>query len=84
MVAPADTLEKILSGRSDANIRFRELRRLLVVLGFEERIKGDHYIYSRDGVAEIINLQPRGSFAKPYQIKQVRQLVFRYRLGELL
>lgn len=50
-------------------------------LGFEERTRGDHHILTHDGVVEIINLQPRGSLAKPYQVKQVRQLVFKYRLG---
>ncbi len=65
-------LLRILSGTSDANIRFGELRGLLLRLGFEERIKGSHHIFTRSNVAEILNLQPRGSLAKPYQVKQVR------------
>jgi len=84
MTRAAETLEKVLGGRSDANIRFRDLRRMLSALGFDERVRGDHYIYAREEVVEIINLQPRGSLAKPYQVKQVRQLVLQYRLGELL
>jgi len=64
-------------------IRFRELRGLLLALGFEETIKGGHHVFHRLGVIEIINLQPRGSQAKPYQVKQVRELIVRYRLGEL-
>jgi hypothetical protein len=39
-------------------------------------------IFSRSDVAEIINLQPKGSDAKAYQIKQVRNIVVKYRLGE--
>ena len=57
--------------------------RLLARLGFDERIKGDHHIFSRSDVAEIINLQPKGSDAKAYQVKQIRTIVVKYRLGEM-
>jgi hypothetical protein len=30
---------------------------------------------------EIINLQPKGSKAKPYQVKQVRNLILKYKLA---
>jgi hypothetical protein len=73
-------LAQLLTGRADANIRFSELRRLLVRLGFAERIRGDHFIYSREGIEEIINLQPRGGQAKPYQVRQVRSLIAKYAL----
>jgi hypothetical protein len=49
--------EKILLGSSDANIAFDDLRRLLLSLGFSERVKGSHFIYARSGVDEIINIQ---------------------------
>ncbi|HEX9727855.1 MAG TPA: type II toxin-antitoxin system HicA family toxin [Gemmatimonadales bacterium] len=74
------TLSQVLRGTSDANIRFDDLRRVLVGLGFEERIRGGHRIFKRDDIEEIITLQPRGSKAKPYQVKQVRQLILKYRL----
>lgn len=77
-------LLQILSGTADADIRFRDLRSLLKALGFDQRTKGDHCIFTRDDVVEIINLQPRGSLAKPYQVKQVRELILKYRLGDLL
>jgi hypothetical protein len=32
-------------------------------------------------VEEIINLQPAGSKAKPYQVKQVRGIILKYQLG---
>lgn len=51
------TLACLLSGRSDGNMRFADLRRILLRTGFTERIRGSHFIYSRDGVTEIINLQ---------------------------
>ena len=75
------TLKKVLSGTSDANIRFVDLRNLLSALGFEERIKGSHHIFSRDGVDEILNLQAAGSKAKPYQVKQVRDVILNYGLA---
>jgi hypothetical protein len=76
-------LTSILSGSSDKNIAFEDLCRLLLRLGFEQRIKGDHFIFSRAGVDEIINLQPLGKMTKPYQVKQVRQIILKYKLGSL-
>jgi len=75
------TLDRILRGTSDANIPFSELCHLLRRLGFDERIRGSHHIFTKEGVEEILNLQPKGAKAKPYQVKQVRQVVLRYRLG---
>jgi hypothetical protein len=57
-------LLQILRGTSDANISFEGLRSLLRVLGFDERIRGSHHIFTREGIEEILNLQPRGSLAK--------------------
>jgi hypothetical protein len=72
----------ILGGRSDANTRFAELRRILLAVGFSERTTGGHHIFSRADVVEIINLQPlRGGKAKAYQVKQVRQLITKYGLA---
>jgi hypothetical protein len=73
-------LSQILRGASDANVSFEALRSLLRALGFLERIRGSHHLYTRDGVAEILNLQPRGTLAKPYQVKQVRQVIVKYKL----
>ncbi len=75
-------LLQILRGTADANIRFSDLRSLLGGLGFAERVKGSHHIFTHAGVAEILNLQPKGSLAKPYQVKQVRKLLVRYKLTE--
>jgi hypothetical protein len=74
-------LDRILRGASDANIAFEDLRRLLKRLGFAERIRGDHHIFSKDGVEEILNLQPKGAQAKAYQVKQVRGIIVKYRLA---
>lgn len=73
-------LEYILLKRSDANVPFDGLCGLLVRLGFDERIRGDHHIFSMTGVDEIINLQPKGDKAKPYQVRQVREIILNYNL----
>ena len=78
------TVDKILAevmiGTKDKNIRFSELQKLLETLGFQCRIKGDHFICYKNGVDEIINLQPDGSKAKAYQVKQVRGLILKYKM----
>jgi len=70
----------LLSGRSDANFEFAELVNLLERLGFSLRIKGSHHIFFKDGIEEIINLQPENNKAKSYQVKQVRNLILRHNL----
>ena len=73
-------LQRILSGRSDSNIRFDDLRIFLLGLGFTERVRGSHHIFRKEGVRERINLQRDGSHAKAYQVRQVRQSIVRHRL----
>jgi len=74
-------LHNILRGRSDANIRFSDLRALMAHLGFEERIRGSHHLFNKAGIVEIVNLQSQGGHVKPYQVRQVRQLILKYKLG---
>lgn len=74
-------LLKITGGRADANIDFEELCSLLKHLGFYERTKGSHHIFRKESVAEKINLQQDGSKAKPYQVKQVRNIIVKHKLG---
>jgi hypothetical protein len=81
VTAQQKLLRKILSANSDANIGFETLCSLLLTLGFEERVRGSHRIFSKVGIEEILNLQPRGSEAKPYQVKQVREVIIRYGLA---
>ena len=75
-------LDRILRGASDAGTDFSELCKVLERLEFQERIRGAHPIFVREGVSEILNLQPRGRNAKPYQVKQVRNVILKYRLGD--
>ena len=72
--------QSVMIGTKDKNIKFSDLQKLLKALGFNIRIKGDHFIYSKDGVEEILNIQPVGKLAKPYQVKQVRNMINRYNL----
>jgi hypothetical protein len=74
-------LLKILSGTSDANIQFEDLCSLLKHLGFDVRIKGSHHMFRKEGIVEKINLQREGNMAKPYQVKQVRNVILKYKLG---
>ena len=74
-------LLSILSGTRDKKLLFSDLRVVLDRLGFQCRIKGDHFIYTKAGIEEIINIQPTGNMAKPYQVKQVRGIILKYQLG---
>ena len=73
---------QILRGTSDANIGFSDLLNLLISLGFEMRIKGSHHVFRKDGIEEKINLQKDGAKAKPYQVRQVRNLILKYKMGD--
>jgi hypothetical protein len=74
-------IDKILRGKSDANIPFDDLRTLLLRSGFDERIRGSHHVYRKDGIEEKLNLQRDGSKAKPYQVRQVRFIIIKYHLA---
>ena len=74
-------IQKILQGRADTSIDFEELRTFLKSLGFEERVRGGHHIFRRADVEERLNLQREGAKAKPYQVRQVRAVILKYRLG---
>lgn len=69
-----------MSGTGDVGISFSDLRNLLKQIGFKERIKGSHHIFTKDGIKEIINIQPKNSLAKPYQIKQIRAIIKKYNI----
>jgi predicted RNA binding protein YcfA (HicA-like mRNA interferase family) len=76
-----ETLRRVLSGTADASIRFDDLCQLLESLGFEKRVRGSHHLFRKSGVEEKINLQRAGANAKPYQVKQVRTVVLKAKLG---
>lgn len=69
---------------SPANVRFRDLRRLVEHLGYVERRQiGSHRIYRHAKMPDppLINLQEgRAGKAKPYQVRQVLAIVDAYGL----
>ena len=76
-----DILKNILSALSDKNIKFSDLRKLILNLDFSERIKGSHHIFFKKNITEIINLQSlKNGKAKAYQVKQVRNIIIKYEL----
>ncbi len=75
------SLIKLLRGNSDNSFSFKDLVNLLVKLGFEYRIKGSHHIFYKTGIEEIVNLQSNSGTAKSYQVKQVRSIILKYKLG---
>jgi len=77
-------LFKIINGLSDKNIDFNEFVNLLLKLGFDLRIKGSHHIFTKEGIEEIINVQSKNGKSKPYQVKQVRELIIKYKLNSKL
>lgn len=74
-------LLSVMCGYQDNNIRFSDLQNLLCKLEFRERIRGDHHIYTKKGIAEKINIQPERDKVKVYQVKQVRRIILKYNLG---
>jgi predicted RNA binding protein YcfA (HicA-like mRNA interferase family) len=72
--------DRLQSRFSERNFAFEDLRAILLSLGFDERVRGSHHIFARSGIAEIVNLQPVGRLAKPYQVRQVRELIKRHGL----
>lgn len=80
MAALEKLMKSIMSGTQDGNINFKDLQKILDILDFQCRIKCDHFIYWKKGIDEIINIQPDGNRAKPYQVKQIRNLILKYKL----
>lgn len=71
----------VMSGKQDKSILFADLCKLLDIIEFEGRISGSHHIYYKENITELLNLQPDGNLSKPYQVKQVRELIKKYNLG---
>ena len=53
---------------------------MLQHMGFDERIRGSHHIFTKPEVEQILNLQPKGAKAKAYQVKQVREVIVHYKM----
>ncbi len=60
---------------------FKDLQQLVESAGFRlKRVRGSHHVYTREEIVEIINIQPKGKMAKPYQVRQVVGLIDKYGL----
>ncbi|MCD5425519.1 MAG: type II toxin-antitoxin system HicA family toxin [Methanosarcinaceae archaeon] len=72
-------LQKLLS--SSRNIRFSDAVSCADMFGFRlDRINGSHHIFAHPNVSELINLQNMNGKAKPYQVKQLLQIIEQYNL----
>jgi hypothetical protein len=76
--------DSIISGRSDANIPFEQTVNMLKYLGFDERIRGSHHVFVREGIEEMIDIQDVGGECKPYQVKQMCAVLKKYNLRKEL
>jgi hypothetical protein len=71
----------LLAGNADNNFSFDDLRSILLHFNFIERnTGGSHRIFYKEGMDEIINIQPKGNKAKAYQVKQVRLILLKFKL----
>jgi predicted RNA binding protein YcfA (HicA-like mRNA interferase family) len=72
-------LAKALTGSK--NLRFTEVIRLAEAFGFRlSRVRGSHHVFAHPTLRELVNLQEVGGKAKPYQLRQLLDLVERYNL----
>ena len=68
--------QAVISGKSDNNINYKDFQNLIVNLGFDfARQRGSHEMYFNDEIKRYMNIQNDGSKAKPYEIKQLRNLI---------
>jgi predicted RNA binding protein YcfA (HicA-like mRNA interferase family) len=71
--------EKVLA--REGTIAYRDFEALLEALGFTRKgQKGSHRIYLHPAVGRPFPVQPDGKDAKRYQIRQLRDMIHRYRL----
>ena len=71
-----EKLRQLVLHGNRTDIRFDQLQSFLVDEGFTlKSVKGDHFIYAKDGIDAIINIQPKNGKAKPYQVEQTRRII---------
>ncbi len=79
IIAPIGFSERLRGWRSKVREEW-----ILKRFGFEERTRGSHHVFRKEGIEEKINLQRDDDKAKPYQVRQVRALILKYKLGDKL
>jgi predicted RNA binding protein YcfA (HicA-like mRNA interferase family) len=79
MASTKKVLQAVLRG--GRSIAFRDFERLLTKLGFRlDRTSGSHRIYLHPKVSRPLNVQPIGKDAKPYQVRQLRDMIEEFEL----
>ena len=77
---PRTLLDRLAHGQL-TNVRFADAQRLAEALGFElDRVRGSHHIYRHPAIGARNNLPALGGQAKPYQLRQLLDLVERHAL----
>jgi predicted RNA binding protein YcfA (HicA-like mRNA interferase family) len=72
-------LQRLLAGSK--NVNFADAASCAEAFGYRlDRINGSHHIYVHDQIPEVLNLQDVKGKAKPYQIKQLLQVIEKYDL----
>jgi predicted RNA binding protein YcfA (HicA-like mRNA interferase family) len=72
-------LEKVTTGRG--RIQFRDFQKLLLKLGFHlDRTRGSHHIYLHPKVTRAFSVQCIGNEAKPFQVRQLRDMIAEFGL----
>ncbi|MBF0503182.1 MAG: type II toxin-antitoxin system HicA family toxin [Candidatus Riflebacteria bacterium] len=67
--------------RRPKNFSFADALKIAEAFGFlVVRLNGSHHILKRSGIPELINLQDVGGQARPYQLRQLLELIERYDL----
>lgn len=70
--------EKLLAKalKSQKNFKFSDALKLAEIHGFElSRVRGSHHIFKHEELDNLVNLQERNGEAKPYQLKQILDLI---------
>lgn len=71
----------VVNGNSDNNIRYSDFQNLIIDLGFEFKHRnGSHSVYYHNGINRFMNIQPVGSKAKGYQVRQLRGIITTHNL----
>lgn len=67
----------------DASIGFDDLRQLLLRLGFEERVRGSHHSFRKEGIEEKVNLQREAAEIAERAVRAERYAAGTAHVGEL-
>jgi predicted RNA binding protein YcfA (HicA-like mRNA interferase family) len=81
MVKPSKLYEKLVRSPKQI-IAFQDFERLLVAFGFTLlRTRGSHRAYQHAQGPGLMVIQPRGSDAKPYQVRQFLDIIEEFNLS---